>query len=290
MSANNLPADYIKVATIKKISGNNIISPFFHVSIVVDQIAYSGMDVDLSIAIQKAISEMTEGLYFHSEKRETAVSRSGLAAHESEFKAKDKAYEELVERDAFIMHYLHPELSNEVRLSKEDEKYKYTVNKLQSVDPFVDVMLATIYNKKDHSIFMGLSSGGSRDDLIQKSMQEAFMLETNWIKKTPSYKQSEKAELLNRHYEIQFQEDVKQTIQKILKGGDKVKLNYVIDNQKTEFKLSQQFLNRIVADAFHPDLMPLTFGDLWQSSKDKLQAQMKARNLDITHWNIHPLL
>jgi hypothetical protein len=290
MSANNLPADYIKVATINKITGNDIINPFFHVGLTVEHIAYSGMDSDLSIAIKKAISEMAEGLYFHSVKKKTSVSRSGLAAHVSEFKAKDKAYQELVERDAFIMHYLHPELANEVRLKKEDENFKYTVNKLQTVDPFVDVMLATIYNKKDHSYFMGLSSGDSRDELIQKSMQEAFMLETNWIKKTENHKQTEKAELLNRHFEIQFQDDVKQAIQKILSGGNKDKLNFVVENQKTEFKLSQQFQNRIIADASHPDLMALTFGDLWQSSKDKLQQQMKARNLDITHWNDHPLL
>ena len=220
--------------------------------------------------------------------------RSGVACHLNKETAALKSYYELIERDSFLMHYLHPELKSDVLYRSSNDLYVVTTNKLQTIDDSTVVLMSSIYDKQSHVFYIGLSAGSdnsSTQELIDHSLLEATMLTKNWtIPKFSTIEKNSTTNILSEHLLSSKIEKNRKAIEQIIDGGQKTTLEFKINKKCFEVEHELKLNNRYIIKGCIPDILKLNFGKRWQESSDECQFLMNKRGLSVTHWGVHPLM
>ncbi len=305
----NLDFDYHKIKSIKlaKHSLNKIgLLDFYHAGISVlqddklEHVFYSGLDSNPLIAEDKAISEFLESESIKKMNLKEINNRNGMAVHVSNDLSIKKAYEELIERDSFLMHFLCPRLENKIIKEYSDKQTKWYFFKLQSIDPSIDVVLSVKKNIETNECYLGLAAKkdcSNIQELIQGAAQESTMLESIWL--VPNFylgsKERKKEFLLLNHLRAINSDSTNNWLQTLIDSNDKndpkLKLIQIYDFSSLKIKIiSSETPKRSFSYLQSHLLLPLYFGDKWEDEKDNYKKILSMRNLEIENWAIHPLL
>ncbi len=242
------------------------------------------------IASKKAFSEFLEAIAYYDSGTHFEQSRSEWATGSSHEEAAHRAYIELIERDSFLSHFLHPHLKSTPEACPE---FSLELVKLQSIDESITVFMAA--SKVNGYYFIGL--GASKIEFIakEKAILEAFMLQSDWQPYSDKYApKSGREKMLWQHWQAGQNPDVLERIKFILLGGGDRHMHSgdsIIDECIVRFQKQHSGKHQTVS-LYHPSLLRLTFGDSWRSYQSEAISLMNNRGLDISSgtWPFHPLL
>lgn len=103
-------------------------------------------------------------------------SRSGWACGATREEAARRSYEELIERDAFLMSLLSPCLRTYALPPDGD----FRLAKLQSMDPGLTVCCAGFRLKNDGPWLLGLGCAPTQEPARRKALLECLLLRRSW--------------------------------------------------------------------------------------------------------------
>ncbi|MEK6704363.1 MAG: hypothetical protein AABZ06_01105, partial [Bdellovibrionota bacterium] len=246
-----------------------------------ERIRFSGVDIDSAkVAARKAFCEYLEAITLWDSGASEEVSRSGWACAMTENSAQDTAYRELIERDAFIAHFLCPELRSTPIPSLADFK----LVRLQSVDPEMKVIYCGLFLPDLKRWLIGGACERDEAAAIRKALLEVVMMRKDWTA-TPRGNHSPKHQALLPHWESPENPKVMANIFSLFAGGGTRAIDFSIDRNHARPKAIRRFSKtHVVVGCEHPDLAALTFGELWLRSEDKIRQVLKRRGLEIHEW------
>lgn len=252
---------------------------------------FTGFSSDsVRLAAIKSFSEYLEAISLYNFKNQYEKSRSGCATGYSFDIALKNAYLELIERDSFISHFLCPELNSQPIINKFYNSIELV--RLQSSDNTIVVVMATL--KNENYYYIGLGASENEKIAIEKSVLEVMMLKKDWQPYPLGYiPRTERANMFFKHWQAGHTLEVINRINKILNGKGKLQLpsNSNINKSKILFHNIYSPKHHTVYIT-HPELLILTFGEIWQNYKISAQSIMSKRGLpiDLEKWYTHPLL
>lgn len=248
-------------------------------------------------AARNALSEYLEVTSCRRHKISSGTTRSGCAAGENYDDARERAWKELVERDAFLTHFLCSELMTYPlsNLSKNIESEIKFVQ-LQSPDPGVVVVLAVKF--RQGWACLGLGTGNSVEAAALKAGMECEMLFSEWkVDESDVATASPKLKKYLPHWQSSKSIDTHARLQNIFAGGGRCSLeyNHKIDSSKVDFietfphaaniNSAKMVVLRLTCD----DLIPFTIGESWIEHQDQVLQVLRNRGLQ-GKWSIHPFL
>jgi hypothetical protein len=298
--------DFKKIKSVtfdKYLLSHYDLKDFYHAGISVlqddqfEQLLFSGLDTDPFLAQEKAISE-----YLESESikhiQDKINNRNGMSVHLTLGQSIQKSYEELIERDSFLMHFFCPSLHNTILKEYNDNRISWHFFKLQTIDPTVTVVMSIMRVIKTNECYLGLASKKdcqNIQELIQGAAQETIMLESIWVVPT-FYKGNStrsKEKLLLEHLKAICSDSTNNWLHKMIFDCRKINSELILkkyfdfdslDINKKTFEISNRFFSYLSSQ----HLLPLYFGDRWENEKDKYVNILKKRNLQLENWNTHP--
>ena len=262
-----------------------------------ERVRFTGMSSDSLIAAKKAVSEYLEALAYYETRRPVAESRSGWASAESFSLAVQRAYQELIERDAFIMHFLCPELATR-KICGSWDRQGILVTELQTVDPKIRVCLAG--KKKGGHWILGLGASDTIKTATEKAVLETEMLARDWSPLDPARENQgddlTRADLLDRHWKAAASSDVNERLQRIFQSDGHEINRYQLNPESSEIAHEKKFssrhfpVKRVTVKLTHPEVLPLKFGQLWMNSEQNILTKLQKRGLKPRSFVLHPLL
>lgn len=255
---------------------------------------YSGLSPSISIAIKKAFSEMCEGIFLKDLSRGKQFNRSGVSCHLTREEAVQKSYDEIIERDSFLMHFLNPELKTVVLNSLEYPDFEVRVIELQSIDNQTRIVSTAIIDKKAKFWFIGLSSGGktqySTEELISKSYYESIMLYYNWSSLRFKKNNNKLLEDVEAHLISSAEKKNSLALETIFKAIGNKELPFQKDTKNLKIINQKKLRNRHIILGEIPETLKLEFGKKWIDNQNYYKKIMKKRGLKMEHWGLHPLM
>lgn len=274
---------------------------FYHAGISVlqvggfEKILFSGLDQSAFVSLDKAISEYFEAQTI-GDLELKLNNRNGVAVHVTKELSFQKAFEELIERDSFLMHFFLPSLKNELLLEFKDNDTEWYFFKLQTIDPSVAVVLSVKKKLKSAECYLGLSSKINCKDLtflIQCAAQESTMLESTWVVPRFYYGDRSRAKetLLMNHLKSINSYSTNQWLQKMLSNSSQRKVEYALNCDQLELEINNHVIkNRFFTKLNSKYILPLYFGASFELNRDLYEEILKSRGMRIENWSIHPLL
>lgn len=250
----------------------------------------------LNLAMGKAFSEYLECLAIWKKGDNPELSRSGWATANTRERALSNAYAELVERDAFLTHFLVPSLTTTVGACPTGfEELNPRCVILQSADCDIVVALVGVAHPLVASApyYLGLGTGSTKESAISKAMDECLMLRSEWRPEIwEGLSLGPRRSMFMRHWSAGSDGDVKGKLEKIFNGGGNAHpCAFQSDKSKLTIKYECQFGERFfVCGCAHPDLLPISFGQSWDDAKAEIERRLKAKGLGAVEWGIHPFV
>lgn len=256
-------------------------------------VTFSGMDDQRRcISIEKAISEFLEAKLFWHLRFDWRRGRSGFATAPTLQEAVNTAYKELIERDSFLMHLLCPTLKS-AKLPNITYPISVRASALQSVDPNIKVVLAAHRPDSQSPWTLGLGASSTLELAARKALFEVLMVDSSRLNPNmANTKRAPRLECYMEHWIASTHTSVSSRIENILEGGGHKTTQFRV--KPDELKLvSSSLLDkepRATVCVEHPELIPLTFGELWELSKTRVNSLLIDRTLEPDTWVKHPLL
>ena len=258
-------------------------------------IIFNGFDERLDLSIAKAVSELLEAFLCWELNIDWMVSRSGTACHRSRNLAIDNAYGELVERDAFIMHLFNPQL-----LARPIAPYRLPrsgnvvfTSELQSADREIKCVLAATRFSDDAPWTIGLGNSPDLAGARQKAIEECLMINNDWALQEflQPTRDTERHEVLQRHYRSSLDEVVFRSVMAILEGSGQRLVEFKCSRSKA-FVIAERcsWGPLYTVRCQHPDLLNLAFGIKWSELEIETRSKLESRGLNLNQWFFHPLI
>jgi hypothetical protein len=242
-----------------------------------------------SEALQKAFGEMCEVLRVFNGSQRLGQTRNGVAAHTSENAAKVNAYRELIERDSLITHFLCPEVRSFPLGKPKYCKLQARFAELWSADHGIKVVLCGIRDRSDGPWFLGAGASDDVESALDRAYLESVSIYCGYGNlRIHEQISSERDRIIWRHISASRNRDMTISIQSIFEGEGTSTPSFVTDISSASFHSFQNFKNRwFVVAATHGELCRLTFGELWEESKERTLSVLRSRKL-VPRWGIHP--
>ncbi|MFT6630918.1 MAG: hypothetical protein ACJAS4_000862 [Bacteriovoracaceae bacterium] len=256
---------------------------------------FSGMDKSFFLAINKCFSELCEGVTLVTTHNSLEpINRSGTSCHVNYINAAEKSYLELIERDAFLMHFLKPELYSEILKRHENNEITVVSNKLQTIDDQVTVVMSTIKEKSSGLFFIGLRAGKvstTTEELLIDSLLEATMLfKAQFLPEFTVLEPGSRRQSLVDHLSASNEFKTRKAVEMIMSGGEGIHLMFQAPFDNFKVIERRNFVNRVVVRGKHASVLPLFFGKDWAQNKKLYEDKMMERKLAVSNWSVHPLL
>jgi hypothetical protein len=257
-----------------------------------ERLRFSGTDkYSPAIAAKKAFSEYLEALTLWDLGATEEESRSGWACGRTEQEAEESAYQELIERDALVTHFLCPELKTWVLPAPAGGK-EFRLVRLQSVDPKLVVVLCGYFLENSGRWLIGGACEQREMLAAQKAVLEVVMMRKDWHGAPPEAGMDQpKREAFWPHWESSSDPLVMKNVEAVFSGGGGTVVDFRIDRARLFRKAVRSFSQSdVVVGCGHADIAPLTFGSLWKNSEGQIRNILKRRGLTPEHWLTHPML
>jgi hypothetical protein len=250
-------------------------------------IVFSGVG-SLRTAFNKAFSEVLESKLAQEMNVSSEEGRSGFACARSLTEAQINAYGELIERDAFVQHFIIPTLASRRLPIVTIESEVIEAAELQSADPNIKVVMAAS-RRGDNRRVLGLGNAATVQDALTRAVNESLMLAISF---TPSISANQpRKTLFSRHYEASASPEVSVRLDQILAGKGREISRFCTSIQDSHIKAQREFCkSRVAIKAEHNSLLSLTFGNRWIESQSRLKEIVTMRGLDPQEIPPHPIL
>ena len=277
---------YISYQTLRSTQSSVLVQIGLLAKDTKEVIIFSGVG-SLRIAFNKAFSEVLEAQLAQEMNVPSDEGRSGFACARSLAEAQINAYSELIERDAFVQHFIIPTLASQRLPIVTIENEVIEAAELQSPDPHIKVVMAAI--RRGDSRVLGLGNAATVQDALTRAVNESLMLAISF---TPSISANQpRKALFSRHYEASASPEISARLDQILAGKGRELSKFCTSIQDSHIKAQRQFCkSRIAIKVEHDSLLPLTFGNRWIESQSRLKEIVTSRGLDPQEIPLHPIL
>ncbi|MDD4976797.1 MAG: hypothetical protein PHY93_20750, partial [Bacteriovorax sp.] len=235
-----------------------------------------------NLALRKTFSEFLESTTFWKRELSVEESRSGMATHKNYEQCYQNAYEELIERDSFVMHLYASELKTTMLTSDDGIDFI----KLQSIDPLLNVVLARGF--KDEKQFISLGVSRSLDTALEKAKLEFIML----YNEAPDFLTDKKdvvENCLRPHYLSAQSLLMTRIMKRLINGGGEQTLTK-IDHCEIHTGVQERFGQFVTLKLSGKNILNLKFGQLWENEYNAHLRILSERRLHVLPFLIHPLL
>ena len=264
--------------------------PLFRVTMSCNGVtAGASSTVSASEALQKAFSELCEIFELSSPEYVLGQTRSGFAAHESEKRAREYAYRELIERDSLITHFLCPQV-RATPLSRPDyASLPARLAELWSADPTIHVVMAGLQDSPDEPWFLGAGAAQNLEAATEKAYVECVSTYCSFRHADDlNHPIGPRQREILRHIRASKDEPMKNHLRSVFSGEGELIPDFTTSIAQANFRtLARRAGGFTVVSASHDLLCPLTLGEVWDGSEQSIIKTLRGRRLDPV-WLRHP--
>jgi hypothetical protein len=240
-------------------------------------------------AASKAFAEFLEANTIWSLGLSPENTRSGWACGETIIDAKARAYQELVERDAILMHFLCPSLKS-IHVPLKNQSIRAV--QLQSVDPKLFVVICGMKFETGQWL-IGAGCGKNVASTLQKAYFELLMMKKDWTKNV-STKEPANIEMdasLLEHWNAMKDPEISNRVERIFAHRGQDELRFAVSEDRVFLKNEREYSDKhFVVGCGHPELLPLTFSSMWIATEELGRKILNSRGLTVEAWLTHPML
>jgi hypothetical protein len=249
----------------------------------------AGSLTSYSDALQRAFNEYCEFAEFFSKERAPGETRNGWSAGADEDRTKERAYFELIERDSMITHFLCPTVRSVALPPPGFAVLPVKLTRLWSADRLIQVVLCGMKESPDGPWFLGAGAERREEAALEKAYIECVMTYCSFrhadAARIPESSRNGEA---FAHVSASKSPAMNAALRAIFSGSGSTVPEFETSMSDATFESRTRFgKGPSVVSASHEELCALTFGGLWEASREKTVALLTGRGLDPA-WVIHP--
>ena len=264
-----------------------------------------GFSLDSSLS-RASIRALMEALEFVAAKDAGMIlpSRTGLAAHRTLKLAQSAAFQELVERDAFLYHWLTetPAVPCEFLFpfsSELNREFRPQLVELESATPVIQVFCVASVHPELKCWMIGLGAGPNREVAERKAWLEwlASVYRHREVRGCPPVPESDgPRRWISVHHEESKNVEVSALCTKILRpsfdaisspDGQVKRDGSALFEQSRFIQLPSRNSHYAVVLAKNSELLPLYFGPEYFGAREEYLRNPRLRNLDLRRLEYH---